>query len=421
MRRAAAGGSAGCRAVGADRVRGGRQHRHGARPRLPRQRHLSHLLRLRRPVPRRQPGPAGADRPASAAPPGNRSFGLLDARRRHRLRPGPPDRLRRRHHRRRLLRPRRRGRQHRRRLRLVRHARPRRRARSGPAGPTSRVGAGWQYRRRRRRRRTPGSCCRRRHRRRVVDAGGSATIAGFTAEHGDGPGYLLAGLGCDGEEFSIDALRFGSPGAVTTYDLEGITVHDASIDPTLARPRWRAGDRGHADRGGRRRHRRTGRRPDGPRRPRPAGRRGLPAVGDAGRRGDTTARSAGASSPEETTDLPLVPPRPRATPTTASPPRSPSSVELRGCRTEPPAAPSPAESRCRLQRGRRRRRRRRSRTRPRCPALPTPAPSEPPAASPAQEPTLGRRAQRGRPPSPPRPDDDRADRPTPGDATDATP
>ena len=58
----------------------------------------------------------------------------------------------------------------------------------------------------------------------VVRAGGSATIAGFTAENGDGPGYLLAGLGCDGSEFMIDAIRFGSPGAVTTYDLEGITV-----------------------------------------------------------------------------------------------------------------------------------------------------------------------------------------------------
>ena len=58
----------------------------------------------------------------------------------------------------------------------------------------------------------------------LVRAGGSATIAGFTAQNGDGPGYLLAGLGCDGSEFMIDAIRFGSPGAVTIYDLEGITV-----------------------------------------------------------------------------------------------------------------------------------------------------------------------------------------------------
>jgi hypothetical protein len=58
----------------------------------------------------------------------------------------------------------------------------------------------------------------------AVKPGGSATIAGFTAENGDGPGYLLSGLGCDGGEFVIDALRFGSPGNVTTYDLEGISV-----------------------------------------------------------------------------------------------------------------------------------------------------------------------------------------------------
>jgi hypothetical protein len=57
-----------------------------------------------------------------------------------------------------------------------------------------------------------------------VRPGGSNTITGFTAENGDGPGYLLSGLGCDGGEFVIDALRFGSPGNVTTYDLEGITV-----------------------------------------------------------------------------------------------------------------------------------------------------------------------------------------------------
>lgn len=58
----------------------------------------------------------------------------------------------------------------------------------------------------------------------AVKPAGSATIADFTTQNGDGPGYLLAGLGCDGNEFVIDALRFGSPGSVTTYDMEGITV-----------------------------------------------------------------------------------------------------------------------------------------------------------------------------------------------------
>ncbi|HEX5860513.1 MAG TPA: hypothetical protein VFY58_01635 [Nocardioides sp.] len=59
---------------------------------------------------------------------------------------------------------------------------------------------------------------------RVVEDGGNATIGEFTDTHGDGPGYLLAGFGCDGSEFVMDALQFGSPGSVTTYDLEGITV-----------------------------------------------------------------------------------------------------------------------------------------------------------------------------------------------------
>ncbi|MGZ5399911.1 MAG: hypothetical protein ACXWDM_07840 [Nocardioides sp.] len=53
---------------------------------------------------------------------------------------------------------------------------------------------------------------------------GVATMAGFAAEHGDGPGYLLSGLGCDGRGFGLDALRVGTPGAVTTYDLEGWSV-----------------------------------------------------------------------------------------------------------------------------------------------------------------------------------------------------
>jgi hypothetical protein len=72
---------------------------------------------------------------------------------------------------------------------------------------------------------------------RVVEDGGSATISEFTAAHGDGPGYLLSGLGCNGAEFVIDALRFGSPGSVTTYDLEGITVTTSIAASTTAVPR----------------------------------------------------------------------------------------------------------------------------------------------------------------------------------------
>ena len=58
----------------------------------------------------------------------------------------------------------------------------------------------------------------------VLQDAGRATLSQFTGTHGDGPGYLLGGLGCDGAEFEIDALRFGAPGAVTTYDLEGIAA-----------------------------------------------------------------------------------------------------------------------------------------------------------------------------------------------------
>lgn len=58
----------------------------------------------------------------------------------------------------------------------------------------------------------------------VVEDGGSHTLAEFTSTHGDGPGFLLAGFGCDGQDFAIDALQYGTPGAVTTYDLEGVPV-----------------------------------------------------------------------------------------------------------------------------------------------------------------------------------------------------
>lgn len=58
----------------------------------------------------------------------------------------------------------------------------------------------------------------------VREQGGSATIDDFASVHGDGPGYVMAGLGCDGRAFAIDAVRVGPPGSVTTYDLEGWSV-----------------------------------------------------------------------------------------------------------------------------------------------------------------------------------------------------
>ena len=49
------------------------------------------------------------------------------------------------------------------------------------------------------------------------------TVAGFVAAHGgDGPGFYTIGFGCDGTAFSMDLLRVGGPGDVTTYDLEGL-------------------------------------------------------------------------------------------------------------------------------------------------------------------------------------------------------
>ncbi len=54
----------------------------------------------------------------------------------------------------------------------------------------------------------------------VLERSGEATLARFTRVHGDGPGYLLAGFGCDGEPFLLDGVEGGS----TTYDLEGLPV-----------------------------------------------------------------------------------------------------------------------------------------------------------------------------------------------------
>ncbi len=49
------------------------------------------------------------------------------------------------------------------------------------------------------------------------------TVAGFAAAHGgDGPGIYTIGFGCDGTPFSMDQLQVGRPGAVTTYDVEGL-------------------------------------------------------------------------------------------------------------------------------------------------------------------------------------------------------
>lgn len=49
------------------------------------------------------------------------------------------------------------------------------------------------------------------------------TVPAFAAAHGgDGPGVYTIGFGCDGAPFSMDQLRVGGPGSVTTYDIEGL-------------------------------------------------------------------------------------------------------------------------------------------------------------------------------------------------------
>jgi hypothetical protein len=55
------------------------------------------------------------------------------------------------------------------------------------------------------------------------EPGVPTTVAAFVQAHGgDGPGVYTIGFGCDGNPFSMDVMRVGSPGAVTTYDIEGL-------------------------------------------------------------------------------------------------------------------------------------------------------------------------------------------------------
>lgn len=73
----------------------------------------------------------------------------------------------------------------------------------------------------------------------ALEQAGSASIADFSAAHGDGPGYLLAGFGCDGAGFNLDAVSVGLPGSVTTYDLEGLPVQTSMA---ASRQRIRPGE-----------------------------------------------------------------------------------------------------------------------------------------------------------------------------------
>lgn len=53
--------------------------------------------------------------------------------------------------------------------------------------------------------------------------GAAATPAEFVAAHGDGPGYVVTGFGCDGRAFNVDAVR----GVGQTWDFEGVTLSTA--------------------------------------------------------------------------------------------------------------------------------------------------------------------------------------------------
>ena len=71
-------------------------------------------------------------------------------------------------------------------------------------------------------------------------AAGPARLADFVAAHGDGPGYVVAGFGCNGASFNLDALTYGA----TTYDLEGfaattsIAVGDAAPGQPVTLSGW---------------------------------------------------------------------------------------------------------------------------------------------------------------------------------------
>jgi hypothetical protein len=70
--------------------------------------------------------------------------------------------------------------------------------------------------------------------------GVATTVVGFAAAHGgDGPGVLTIGFGCDGTPFSMDRLQVGTPGDVTTYDVEGLR-------PTVSIGRERGGSEDEA-------------------------------------------------------------------------------------------------------------------------------------------------------------------------------
>lgn len=58
----------------------------------------------------------------------------------------------------------------------------------------------------------------------TTERAGRAALGDFVAAHGDGPGLVVAGFGCDGAPFHLDALTVASPGGSMTYDFEGLVL-----------------------------------------------------------------------------------------------------------------------------------------------------------------------------------------------------
>ena len=60
-----------------------------------------------------------------------------------------------------------------------------------------------------------------------VGEAGAATIEAFATEHGDGPGFVVTGFGCDGHAFNLDAVSASG----STFDFEGVALStDAAVD-----------------------------------------------------------------------------------------------------------------------------------------------------------------------------------------------
>lgn len=66
----------------------------------------------------------------------------------------------------------------------------------------------------------------------VTAAVETSTPTDFVAVHGDGPGYVVTGFGCDGHPFHVDAVR----GNGRAWDFEGLTLSTSILGPTAPVP-----------------------------------------------------------------------------------------------------------------------------------------------------------------------------------------